>query len=312
MTWVAWRQGRSENLLALMLLAALAGLLVLTGAHMHSAFDANGLGGCVGASARPASCSLLSSDFESQFNTVNQLGSWLGFAPGLIGVLLATPLVLELDQGTYRLAWTQGITPQRWFTARLAMLLLGAVLCGAVMIALATWQRSPLDQLLGRIGPNSFDLEGVVPIAYTLFAATAMLAIGAVTRRTGLAATAGFVAYTIVRLILRSVRQDLIPAVHVLLPVPQGPRGIFHAWEISHGFADAHGHSVPSTLITGCFNSRGNLDAHCLVRHHVFQSFVYEPASRFWTLQGAEAGIFLALSTAAIGITTWWIKHRIA
>ena len=312
MTWVAWRQGRSENLLALMLLGALAGLLVLTGAHMHSAFDADGLGGCVGASARPASCSLLSSDFESQFNTVNQLGSWLGFVPGLIGVLLATPLVLELDQGTYRLAWTQGITPQRWFTARLAMLLLGAVLCGAVMIALATWQRSPLDQLLGRIGPNSFDLEGVVPIAYTLFAATAMLAIGAVTRRTGLAATAGFVAYTIVRLILRSVRQDLIPAVHVLLPVPQGPRGIFHAWEISHGFANPHGHSVPSAFITGCFNPRGNLDAHCLARHHVFQSFVYEPASRFWSLQGAEAGIFLALSTAAIGLTIWWIKHRIA
>lgn len=312
MSWVAWRQGRAENLLALTLLAGLATILALIGTHIHSVFDANGLATCTGASVRPASCALLSSEFESQFDTVNQLGSWLGLTPGLIGVLLAAPLVLELDQGTYRLAWTQGITPQRWLTTRLVMLLASAVLCAAAMIALATWERAPLDALLGRINPNSFDLEGTVPIAYTLFAASAVLAIGTVTRRTALAATAGFGAYIVVRLILRSIRQDLIPAVHSLMPIPQGPRGIFQAWEISHNFTNPHGHAIPSTVITSCFNTHGNLNTHCLAQHHVYQSFIYEPASRFWDLQAAETGIFLALSAAAIGLTIWWIRHRIA
>lgn len=312
MTWVAWRQGRSENVLVLAVLAALAVLLVLTGAHMRSVFDANGLAACTGASSRPGSCALLGGAFESQFDTLNQLGQWLGLTPGLIGALLATPLVLELDQGTYRLAWTQSITPRRWLATRLALLLLGAVLCGALITVLSTWGRAPLDSLLGRVDPNSFDLEGIAPMAYTLFAATATLAIGTITRRTGLAVSAGFGTYVIARLIMRQAREHLIPPVRAVLPLPQGPRGIFHAWEISHGFTDAHGRAIPGGVISRCFDARGNLDPSCLAHQHVFQSFVYEPASRFWSLQATEAGIFLALSAVATGLTVWWITQRVA
>ena len=312
MSWVVWRQGRSENVLIGALLAALAALLLLTGAHMHSVFDGNQLSLCTNASHRPASCALLSSAFESQFNTLNQLGSWLGLTSGLLGVLLATPIVLELDQGTYRLAWTQSITPRRWLTTRLAALGLGALIGGGLMIALATWSRQPLDLLIGRIDPNSFDLEGIVPVAYTLFAASAVLAIGTITRRTGLAVSAGFGTYVIARLIVRAVRQDLIAPVRAVLPIPQGPPGIFHAWEISHGFTDSRGHPIPSSIVTGCFDAHGNLVPQCLAHHHVYQTFVFEPASRFWPLQAVEAGIFLALSAGAIGLTVWWIRQRIA
>jgi hypothetical protein len=311
-SWVAWRQGRSENVLLVALLAAFAAFLVLTGEHMRSVFDANGLAGCTGASSRPASCSLLSGDYESQFDALDQLGVWVGLLPGVIGVLLATPIVLEFDQGTYRLAWTQSITPRRWLTTRLSLLILGAVVCGAVIVALDTWWRGPLDALLGRVDPNSFDLEGVVPIAYTLFAATTVLAIGTVTRRTGLAVSAGFVAWLIVRIVVRSTRQYLIPAIHQLLPLPEGPHGIFHAWGISHAFTNPQGQPVPRTVITGCFTARGQLAPDCLSRHHVYQSFVFEPASRFWSLQAIEAGIFLALSAASIALTVWWVRRRIA
>ena len=48
MIWLAWRQGRAENVLAAAVLAALGALLVLTGAHMRSVFDANGLALCTG------------------------------------------------------------------------------------------------------------------------------------------------------------------------------------------------------------------------------------------------------------------------
>jgi hypothetical protein len=312
-SWVVWRQGRSENVLLLALLGALALLLVLTGEHMRSVFDANGLAACTGDPASsPQSCSILVNEFQNRFDSLNQLAPWFGLSAGLIGVLLAAPLVLELDQGTYRLAWTQSVTPSRWLRTRIGLLVLGAVACGAVLIALGTWWRQPLDALAGRISPNQFDLEGVLPGAYTLLAASVVLAIGTVTRRTGLAVAGGIGSYVVARLLSGTLRQHLIAPVHVLMPAPRGPSGIFNAWVISHGFTDARGHPLPNGVIDGCFNARTSLSPHCLVNHHVFQTFIYEPASRFWSLQAAEAGVFVALSLALLGLAVWWIKNRIA
>ncbi len=313
MTWVTWRQGRSENALLLGLVGALAALMLLTGAHMHSVFHAMGLSPCTtDAQTLPTNCALQAQSFLQRFDGLNQLAPWLGLAPGLIGVLLVTPLVLELDQGTYRLAWTQSITPRRWLTTRLGLILLGVLLSGLLMIALATYWRHPLDSLGGHVAPNEFDLEGVVPIAYTLFAAAAVLALGTVTRRTGLAVAAGFGAYLLARLLLRSIREHLIPPLHALTRPPLGPPGIRHAWVISQSYTGSHGSNAAYAVIRSCFNADGELNNHCLAHQHIFSSWVYEPASRFWPLQGAEAGIFLALSLACLGLAVWWIRHRIA
>jgi hypothetical protein len=103
-TWLVWRQGRAENVLLAALLGALAVLLLLTGAHMHSALHASGLSVCTSdAQTLPTTCRLGVNNFVQRFDGLNQLGPWLGLTPGLIGVLMAAPLVLELDQGTYRL-----------------------------------------------------------------------------------------------------------------------------------------------------------------------------------------------------------------
>jgi len=312
MTWVVWRQGRSEAILVVGLLGALGLLLILTGAHMRSVFGASHLSPCTNdAASPPAVCGLLVGSFRQRFDGLNQLGPWLGLIPGLVGVLMAAPFVLELDQGTYRLALTQSVTPRRWINTRIGLLLLGAVLCGGLMIALATWWRHPLDSLGGRIGPNEFDLEGFVPIAYTLFAAAAVLAVGTVSRRTGLAVASGFGAYLVARLLLRSLRQHLIPPLHALIAPPKGPYGIRHAWVISESFTDPHGHPVPNGAVGRCFGSSGDLEPGCLARHHVVSSFVYEPASRFWSLQAIEAGIFLSLAAMSIGLAIWWFKHRL-
>jgi hypothetical protein len=315
MSWVVWRQGRSENVVVIALLAAVALLLLLTGAHMRSVFDANGLASCSGAAAVPTpppSCSIIVQDFQSRFDSLNALAPWFGMTSGLIGVLLATPFVLELDQGTYRLAWTQSLTPKRWLTTRVGWLVLGSLTSGVVLIVLGTWWRQPLDALAGRVSPDQFDLEGVLPIAYTLLAASAVLAIGTVTRRTGLAVAGGFGAYLVARLLSPTLRQHLIAPIHSLSPGTSAPHGIFTAWVINHGFTDAHGHSIPGGVPNSCFNGQGGLSVSCLVHHHVYQSFVYEPAGRFWPLQGAEASLLIALSIALLGVSVWWINRRIA
>jgi hypothetical protein len=38
----------------------------------------------------------------------------------------------------------------------------------------------------------------------------------------------------------------------------------------------------------------------------------YQPADRFWTFQFIEAGIFVALTAAALGATIWLLHRRAA
>lgn len=313
MTWLLWRQGRSENLLVAAMLGAVAAFMLLTGANMHSAFGSSGLSQCTSDAAKlPAICSLQVNIFVQRFDGLNQLGPWLSLIPGLIGVLLATPLVLELDQGTYRLAWTQSITPRRWLTTRLALLVLAVVVCGLIVIALGTYWRQPLDSFGGRVGPNAFDLEGIVPIAYILFAAAAVLAIGAVSRRTGLAVAGGFGAYLLVRLVLRSARDKLITPFHTLSRPPSGPQGIRHSWIISQSYTMPGSKGNAYNVLRSCITPDGSLDSTCMSHHNIFSSWTYEPPSRFWPLQSIEAGIFLILSAILVAVAVWWIRHRIS
>jgi hypothetical protein len=117
-SWVVWRQGRSENVLILALLGAVALLLVLTGAHMRSVFDANGLTACTGGSATsPPGCSILVQDFQSRFDALNTLTPWFGMAAGLIGVSGSDPWDSPSSRGgmlaTLSVRTVPGVTPWR-------------------------------------------------------------------------------------------------------------------------------------------------------------------------------------------------------
>jgi hypothetical protein len=46
--------------------------------------------------------------------------------------------------------------------------------------------------------------------------------------------------------------------------------------------------------------------------HPAFMHAVYEPASRFWTMQLAETGLFAAAGIALIGLAAWWTDRRAA
>jgi hypothetical protein len=44
---------------------------------------------------------------------------------------------------------------------------------------------------------------------------------------------------------------------------------------------------------------------------HGYQGYVtYQPASRFWTFQGIETGIFVVLAAALLGVTFWVLNRR--
>jgi hypothetical protein len=165
--WLTWRQQRTETLIAVLLLALVAALLVPTGLQMTSAYEHDGIAACL--ADRSADCRARIDAFDTRWSVLLNFVGWLNLVPGLIGVLLAAHLVLEFERGTFRLAWTQSITRGRWLTVRLALIAGAALATSLVLTALMTWWHRPFDDLNGRFA-DGFDLEGVVPSAYTVFA----------------------------------------------------------------------------------------------------------------------------------------------
>ena len=127
MTWVVWRLQRTEMLIALGILALLVSLLLIpTGIQMANAYHQDGLAGCLSINpSKPVLCGNELGDFQQRFQTLTTLANWFTLIPGLIGVLLAAPFIFDLENGTYRLAWTQSITRGRWLLGKLGLPVVG-------------------------------------------------------------------------------------------------------------------------------------------------------------------------------------------
>ena len=38
----------------------------------------------------------------------------------------------------------------------------------------------------------------------------------------------------------------------------------------------------------------------------------YQPANRFWAFQGLETALFVVAALALVGLSFWWVRHRIS
>jgi hypothetical protein len=315
MIWVSWRRQRTEALIAAGVLLALAAFLVPTGLHMASAYHHDGLSGCLGQGAR-ASCDEAIHSFTNRFSSLNNLIAWTTLLPGLLGVLLAAPFMLEFEHGTHRLAWTQSITRGRWIAGKLGLAVAGALFAALVLTLLLTWWHAPLVRLNGRMDNGVYDSEGIVIFGYTLFALGLATAVGAVWRRGVPAIVAGFAAYFAVRLFVDTwLRQRLMPPLtatwHLMVP---DPRALRHALVLDEYPADAHGHHVlipANECGAGRALKRTPGLGDCFARHGYFMHAVYEPASRFWALQGIETALFAAGGGILLAFAAWWTYRRV-
>jgi hypothetical protein len=313
MVWLAWRQHRLESAVAAGLISLLAVLFVLSGLQAAHAYDALGIGHCLG--ARPRACALALDEYDRRFAWMGTLRPWLNFVPAIVGVLLAAPLVLELEQGTYRLAWTQGVGRGRWLSARFGYVLLAAVVAGTVTSLLFTWWRRPFDPVSGRLEPSVFDLEGVVPVAYVLFAVALVVAIGALTRRTALAVAGGFVAFLAIRLaVMIWLRPHYLAPLRATFAVKAREPSSGRDWMLGAAIVDRAGHPFdPGALFGLCPPGSGGGDpAACFRRHGVLNQIVYHPAGRFWLFQAIEFALFAGASVALVAVAVWAIRRRVA
>ena len=311
MNQLVWRLHRNQAFVAVGALAVLAVILLVTGITMADDYR-NALASCVAQSCGnlPAS-SLFRGDGAIMDLVIATIA-----VPLLFGLFWGAPLLAkEFEDGTHNLAWTQGVSRRRWLRANIAWALIAAALWGAALAALVSWWRFPENALDSRFG--AFDIQGIVPVAYALFAVTLGVAVGSVVRRVlpSLAATLGiFVAVRVaVGLYLRP--HFLTPVTKALPLLGGSPAG---AWVISSDMVNGRGQNLGagwdfSQIPAACgsaFPGGKGLNGPCLTAHGFHQVLTYQPDSRFWAFQGIEAGIFLVLAFALVGFTFWWVRSR--
>ena len=341
MTWLTWRQFRAQAIAAAAALAVLAILLAITGPHMAHLYDSSGIATCTG-----LSCGPLTNTFGNKlpwFDTVIYLlGLGIMFlVPAIVGVFWGAPLITrEIEARTLLLSWNQSVTKTRWLAVKLGLVGLASVATAGLLSLMLTWWSSPMDStleipygrrlLLERLGPVLFATRGVAPLGYAAFAFALGVTAGMLTRRTvsAMAVTLGVFA-ALQFAWAEWIRAHLVPAVHTIvplnlanitrIPVRNGVMTVQAvptvsqqgAWVLSGQVIDATGHPFQATVTPSCATGYFPACQASLSRYHLRDLISYEPASRFWTFQWAETGIFLAVALALAGTCIWWLIRRV-
>src|SRR6185436_5823191 len=146
MIWLTWRQHRKQALVLLLGLAALALVLIPTGRQAHKAVAAydkcvDGLGSAAFVDGGKAEvCGQLSERFSNTHTSWAYAAILLLFLPLLVGLFWGAPLVArEVEQGTHRLIWTQGISRTRWMFTKLALVGVVVLVAAAAYALLVSW-----------------------------------------------------------------------------------------------------------------------------------------------------------------------------
>jgi hypothetical protein len=325
MTWLTWRQYRAQLYIGAAALAALVVLLLITGLQMASQYH-SALAAC-GASH---SCGSLANTLFLGNHTVSFLVILTIGVPGLLGLFWGAPLVAaELETGTTQFAWTQTITRKRWLAIKAGWVLLAAAVWGGAVSALVTWWSSPDNALqLDAFDANRFDIQGIVPVGYALFAVALGIAAGTLLRRTLPAMAVTLAVFIAVRVVIAQVvRPHYMTAVTKIYSLVTGyiPRGSY--LQLSQGVLGPNGQvispnsngvvigGVPASVAPAACRSvmgRGNPNGamSCLMAHGYRGFVTYQPASRYWTFQGIETGIFVILAAALIALTATVLLRR--
>jgi ABC-2 family transporter protein len=312
MAWVTWRQHGTQALGALGLLVALAAAAFGTHLPIESAFHRDSLAACVPPAARTG-CDIIVPHFAGEFAGLVTATRVLMVLPVLAGLFVGAPLLArELELGTYRFAWTQGVTRRRWLLSKTALLAAGTVLAAAAASLVVMWWRSPFDTLQGRIGPSAFDIEGVVVPAYALFALALGVLAGLVFRRTVAAMTATLVAFGATRfLVLQFVRPHFMAPLHRVIAAT-ATSGSAGGWVLDNTLVDGGGHQIsPGREELAVIHAQqAGIDPHTYIVTLGWRRIVsYQPAGRFWTFQLLEAGLFAGLAVALVLVTLWLVRR---
>jgi ABC-2 family transporter protein len=316
MAWVTWRQHRIALAGVVVILGALAVYLWRTGLQIHHVWTAV-------ITCHPASsyaCREPAGLFNTRYVPREVIaGLLLTLAPALIGAFAGAPvLARELETGTFRFAWTQGIGRRRWTLGKLVPLAIAVTAAAGALSVLSWWYFEPFfaAHFGTPLAPALFDLRGVAYAAWTLAAFSIAALAGMFIRRVVPAMAATLAACLGLALVPGLwLRQHYLAPLLTTRNVLPGYAWIMNQWFTMGGkFAFA----VPqkSATIAGLIQRHcpsappSETLGQCLAQHGYTQWTSYQPVTRFWPFQWIEGGWLLALSVLLIAATVWLVRRR--
>jgi hypothetical protein len=199
----------------------------------------------------------------------------------------------------------QGVTRRRWLLVKVVLVLAGAAVFAAALSALVYWWWTPYERVgTSRFGLLEFDLQGLVPVGYTIFAVALGVAAGTLVRKVlpAMAVTlAGFIG---ARAAVMMARPHFQPPQEVRYPLfaDSHPGRFADMWQLSTGVYSPDGRYLDRGFIMcapvtepdrGCPGFQPG--DYNLTKFH--------PASEYWTFQLIETGIFVAAAALLIMFT---------
>ena len=312
--FLIWRLHRNQVFFAGATLAVLTVLLLVTGSVMARDYHL-----AVANSAATPGCTDLSGQqlFRGDGAIMDIVDLTL-VVPLLFGLFWGAPLLAkELEDGTHNLVWTQGVTRRHWLGSNVLWALLAAGAWGACLGGPGELVAVPRERARTRF--DAFDIQGIVPIAYSLFAVALGIAVGSVCRRVlpAIATTLGI--FAAIRV---AIGVYLRP--HYITPVTKLSRfrgpvrrsgGIVDHLERHRGArASPPGYEfflndVPAACRSAFIGGKA-ISGPCMASHGFHQLTTFQPGNRFWAFQGIEASVFVVLAAALIGFAFWRVLSR--
>jgi hypothetical protein len=302
--------------MSLALLAALAAFLVPTGLQKLALFRDSGLAECLSIPAADCSDPVRRFIYES-YGLWTDIVIWFAFVPAIIGLILATPIVMEFEQRTYRLAWTQSVTRWRWLAVTLALAFFLAAVVAALFTALTTWWYAPQIRVAGPFG--HFYLTGAMPLVYTFFALALALLSSVLSRRIIVVAVVTLVGYLVVQASvgeqMRSHYMEPLERTETISASSLSPDYLSpflpdRAWFISGDIVDPAGNVVNEADLQAMCGDAEGIVIPCMESRGLMHRVRFHPAERFWTFQAIEAAIFLGAAVVLLGLTGWVVSRR--
>ncbi|WP_426503196.1 ABC transporter permease subunit [Dactylosporangium sp. McL0621] len=302
--WPTWRLHRTALLTSAAVLLALVLLLVLTGAPIRQSYHRLGIDAC-----RSGCTALQLNVFAEQAQRWGLWTQFLALLPGLLGMFVGAPLLArEYEAGTFRFAWTQGITPRRLLLTKVALLGGALVAVTLAFSAFFHWWYTPITVVKDRLAPWPYQADGVYLAAATLFCFAFGLLAGAVLRRTVVAMFVTGAAWVAVFLgdwyLLRPHFAAPLLAEGTGTGLGHGGR----SWVVDSWVVDASGHRLSDAE----WNAVVALHAGDLTWTQAdYTTWMrYEPGSRFWAFQAIDASWLVAAAVLFLLATLWWLRRR--
>jgi len=318
MIWLTWKQHHRQVLFAAVGLAVLVAVMVPTGLREHRAFADLGLAECLRAADPGARCDAAVTQFLTRYNGLAPLGILFIFLPLLVGLFFGAPLVArEVERGTHRLIWTQGVTRLRWAAVKFGLVMAGSLAVAVAYALLLSWWVAPIGRVSGRMELLFFDTHGVVPVAYTVFAVALGIFAGTVTRKVLPAMAVTLVGFVVLRGVVATLaRPRFLPQRRRTYTVAHGVQPDRQAgdWIISQDIHDASGRTVAEGMSVCTWPDPVPVPDPCEEQYGAgaYNLEIFQPGDRFWTFQAIEAGLFAALAVLLLALAVHRVRRRIS